>query len=149
MVGTSQTNSVLCSALTPRRPCFATITVICFPSSRCVHEIFSSLEQLHHSTLQLQLLQQSPPSGTAERQALNFLWAARARNNGLGEHIEGGGFPYWVGSSAHTSYSVLGAPHSARAPPRHLWDTHREWFWPRDDPNTYGQVSVDEMNVSF
>lgn len=28
-------------------------------------------------------------------------------------------------------------------PPRHLWDTHREWFWPRDNPSTYGQVRVD------
>eukprot|EP00038_Savillea_parva_P005206 m.149867 g.149867 ORF g.149867 m.149867 type:complete len:651 (-) comp11676_c0_seq7:399-2351(-) len=81
-----------------------------------------------------------PPSGTAQRQALNYLWTARVRNNGLGEHIEGGGFPNWVGPTAHTSYSLLSGSHDTRAPPPDLWKTHREWFWPRDDPTTYGQL---------
>lgn len=81
---------------------------------------------------------QLPPTGTAAQQAQNYLWLLRARNNGMDTGF--GSFPVWAGSSAHTSYTLLGASAAARAPPAELWESHREWFWPRADPKAYGQL---------
>ena len=81
---------------------------------------------------------QLPPTGTAAQQAQNYLWLLRARNNGMDTGF--GSFPVWAGSSAHTSYTLLGASAAARAPPAELWKSHREWFWPRTDPKAYGQL---------
>ena len=50
---------------------------------------------------------QLPPTGTAAQQAQNYLWLLRARNNGMDTGF--GSFPVWAGSSAHTSYTLLGA----------------------------------------
>jgi hypothetical protein len=45
--------------------------------------------------------------------------------------------------SVHTSYALLevgGADLSSRKPPPELYDANPDWFWPRDSPNTYGQL---------
>ena len=64
----------------------------------------------------------------------------RAHNNGMATEHSGGSFPTWAGASAHSSYTLLGAPDSARAPPAALYASHQDWFWPRDSPTTYGQL---------
>lgn len=41
----------------------------------------------------------------------------------------------------HTSYALLSPkPTNLRAPPADLFFSHKEWFWPRDDPSEYGQL---------
>ena len=44
----------------------------------------------------------------------------------------------------HTSYALLSPTGAtgghARSPPAELFKEHTEWFWPRDDPNEYGQL---------
>ena len=81
---------------------------------------------------------QSPPTGTAGQQALNYEWVVRQHGNGM--DTEGGGFPIWAGPSAHTSYTLLGETGAARAPPLTLFNSHRDWFWPRMNPKMYGQL---------
>lgn len=73
-----------------------------------------------------------PPTGTAEQKAANYRWMVRAHNNGMATEHSGGSFPTWAGASAHSSYTLLGAPDSARAPPAALYASHQDWFWPRD-----------------
>eukprot|EP00038_Savillea_parva_P003258 m.122898 g.122898 ORF g.122898 m.122898 type:complete len:350 (+) comp11122_c0_seq11:510-1559(+) len=50
----------------------------------------------------------------------------------------------------HTSYDVLAYPAPAsRVPPAHLWESHREWFWPQDDNGsaTYGQLCWSDPSL--
>jgi hypothetical protein len=47
--------------------------------------------------------------------------------------------------SVHTSYTILGSNISnSRVPPAELWESHREWFWPRSRKGApdggYGQL---------
>eukprot|EP00658_Telonema_sp_P-2_P045189 TRINITY_DN3310_c0_g1_i3.p1 TRINITY_DN3310_c0_g1~~TRINITY_DN3310_c0_g1_i3.p1 ORF type:complete len:595 (+),score=118.35 TRINITY_DN3310_c0_g1_i3:95-1879(+) len=55
------------------------------------------------------------------------------RNNGLGS-LEGGGTVYATPPGfVHTSYNLLENKSA-------LFESHNEWFWPRDNPETYGQL---------
>jgi hypothetical protein len=67
-------------------------------------------------------------------------------NISVGQHYAGDGHggQYF----AHTAYKLLGP--DRRNPPPDLWAKHREWFWPREDNNTYGQLCwTNRSLISF
>jgi hypothetical protein len=72
------------------------------------------------------------------------LWPLRNRVNGDEGQPAGGSVVYASPpGSVHTSYALLevgGADLSSRKPPPELYDANPDWFWPRDSPNTYGQL---------
>jgi hypothetical protein len=74
-------------------------------------------------------------------------WAAKLGYNGPSAHGETGSVDSvaYAGGFVHTSYALLGgsAPAgSGHGPPPDLFNSHREWFWPRNDSDvsTYGQL---------
>ena len=73
----------------------------------------------------------------------NRVWAGKVGYNGLSAHAgtPNAGKTYAGGLFVHTGYSLLGSP-DGRSPPPDLWESHREWFWPRGDNEStvYGQL---------
>ena len=61
---------------------------------------------------------------------------------GLRYAQDGSGGQYF----AHTAYKLLGS--DRRSPPPELWANHREWFWPRDNNSTYGQLCASHIQPS-
>ena len=92
----------------------------------------------------------SPASGASGAAMVDFLVHRRLNSAGpLGgtavsqfpDAAHGGTVAYATPPGfVHTSYHLLSPSGSAQAPDPTLWKTHREWFWPRDNPATYGQL---------
>jgi hypothetical protein len=73
---------------------------------------------------------------------LNSLWEVRNHNNDCGARAGGCVVYASPPGSVHTSYNLLTdtAGQGTKKPPPELFQTHKEWFWPRDDGNVYGQL---------
>eukprot|EP00041_Stephanoeca_diplocostata_P042274 m.10550 g.10550 ORF g.10550 m.10550 type:complete len:605 (-) comp7608_c0_seq1:319-2133(-) len=71
----------------------------------------------------------------------NMDWAVRMHYNGVPYPDQvGGGVVYAEPPGfVHTSYKLL-SDDAAERPPADLFKSNNEWFWPHDDPNTYGQL---------
>jgi hypothetical protein len=72
-------------------------------------------------------------------------WAGKLGYNGPNAHgaTQSVDSVAYAGGFVHTSYLLLGgAKPTGRGPPPDLFNSHREWFWPRADKdvNTYGQL---------
>jgi hypothetical protein len=85
--------------------------------------------------------------------APNVEWAAGAlrlntlfqSNATLGGTVR---FAYPPGD-CHTAYRLINST-AGRTAPQPWYTTHREWFWPRDDPTAYGQLCWSNASlVSF
>ena len=74
------------------------------------------------------------------------IWELRNRGNGCsdGQTQPSGGCMIYASppGDCHTSYNLLGSSSgsSGRGPPTDLYKSNPEWFWPRDSPETYGQL---------
>ena len=71
-------------------------------------------------------------------------WRARVGFNGKGDVKHGGNITYATPPGfVHTSYHLLTYPEydsNLRTPPPKLYKDHPEWFWPLNEPSTYGQL---------
>ena len=71
-------------------------------------------------------------------------WRARVGFNGKGDVKHGGNITYATPPGfVHTSYHLLTYPEydsNLRTPPPKLYKGPSEWFWPLNEPSTYGQL---------
>ena len=93
--------------------------------------------------MELRTLESYETNGNQQRGQIdigNLEWMARNGENGCNGQV--GGCMVYANppGSCHTSYNILGGATGSLKPPPALFQKHREWFWPRDDGDVYGQL---------
>ena len=95
---------------------------------------------MYHPPLHPRTVESYETNGGADP---THIWELRNRGNGCDDQPAGGCMIYASPpGSVHTSYNLLGSSSgsSGRGPPTDLYKSNPEWFWPRDSPDTYGQL---------